>query len=60
MAVVCSKRRLLDVCLVHQYLVVAAAQVELGEELSAAEFIKELVHDWNWEHVTYHLDFNGR
>jgi hypothetical protein len=39
---------------VHQYLVIAVAQIELGEEGGAAEFIEEFLHYGNRE-----LDFDG-
>ena len=38
---------------VHQHLVVAAAQVELGEEARAQEFVKEFVDHWDRELVLH-------
>jgi hypothetical protein len=50
-AFVCSERRLVAVVGGHAHLVIAGAEVELGEELGAAKFIKQLVDDWNGEGV---------
>jgi hypothetical protein len=50
-AFVCSERRLVDVVGGHAHLVIARAEVELGEELGSAKFIKQLVDDWNGEGV---------
>jgi hypothetical protein len=53
--VVGAERRLLDVHLSHADLVVAALQIELGEEFGAALFVEQLVDDRDWEHVTADL-----
>uniref|UniRef100_A0A0A8YS60 Uncharacterized protein n=1 Tax=Arundo donax TaxID=35708 RepID=A0A0A8YS60_ARUDO len=35
----------------HPHLVIAGAEVELGEELGAVEFVEEFIHNWNGELV---------
>jgi hypothetical protein len=52
-AVVGTERRLFNVFCSHEYLVVAATQVKLGEELSVAELVEELINDRNREHVVH-------
>ena len=48
-AVVGAQRCFVDVLRVHAHLVVAAAEIKLGEERGALEFVEQLVHDWDWE-----------
>lgn len=50
-ALVCAERRLVDVVGMHPHLVVARAQIQLGEESGAAKFIEELIDDGNGELV---------
>jgi len=58
-AVVDAERRFVDVLRVHAHLVVAAAEIKLGEERGTLEFIEQLVHDWNWEQVSDGLGVQG-
>jgi hypothetical protein len=39
---------LLHIIVVHSDLVVAGAQIKLGEEDCAPKFIEKLFHHWNW------------
>jgi len=50
-AVVRVERRLVDVLRVHAHLMLAAAEVQLGEERRALEFIEQFVHNRDWEQV---------
>jgi hypothetical protein len=54
-AVMHLEHHLLDVGQVHEHLVVPAAEVKLGEEAGATEFIKQYIHHVNQEHVTDRL-----
>jgi hypothetical protein len=47
---VCAERYLLYVIWEHQHLVISGSHFELGEELCASQFIKQL-HHRNWEFV---------
>ena len=58
-AVVGAERRFVDVLRVHAHLVVAAAEIKLGEERGTLEFIEQLVHDWNWEQIADGLGVQG-
>jgi hypothetical protein len=46
-----TERRLLDVVGLHAHLMVAEAQVQLGEELGAVQFIEQFLDDWDWKLV---------
>jgi hypothetical protein len=56
---VCLEHRLLNVGRVHAYLVVAETEVELGEELDAAEFIEQFLNDENQKLVPYRGNVQG-
>lgn len=59
MAVVHSKRRLLNVRTVPPNLVAAAVEIQLGEDASALQFIKKLIDNRNWEPVFHRLGVEG-
>ena len=48
---VSAERRLGDVVRVHAHLMIARAQVELGEEARAMQLVQELIHNGNGELV---------
>jgi hypothetical protein len=52
-ATVCVECRLVDAVRVHVHLVIAAAEVKLGEEPRTAEFIHQLIDHRNWEFVLH-------
>jgi hypothetical protein len=58
-AMVHAEGGLSDVIEVHLHLVVARSQVELSEETSPMELIKELVHHWDREFVLGRLGVEG-
>ena len=55
-AVVCAERRLVEVSRIHADLMIPRAQVKLGEEPGAVEFVQELVDHWYGKSV---LDGDG-
>ena len=59
MAMVSAERRLGDVIRVHPHLVVARAQIELGEEASPVKLVKKLIDDRNREFVLGRLGVEG-
>jgi hydrogenase maturation factor len=54
-AVVCSERRLGDVVRVHQHLVIATAEIQLGEDTGTLEFVQELINHRDREFVLHGL-----
>ena len=59
MAMVSAERRLGDVIGVHPHLVVARAQIELGEEASPVKLVEKLIDDRNREFVLGRLGVEG-
>jgi hypothetical protein len=51
--VVGTKRRLRDVDVMHADLVVATAQVQLGEEARTVKLVEEFIHDQNLKHIVH-------
>jgi hypothetical protein len=51
--------RLLHVARVHAHLVIAGAEVELGEELGATQFVGKLLNHWNRELIFDCLGVQG-
>jgi hypothetical protein len=58
-SLVCPERRLLDINGVHAHLVVARAQVELGEKVGAMQLIEQLIDHRNRELVLRCLGIQG-
>ena len=54
-----AKHRFADVLRVHPHLMVAGAEVELGEETRTMELIQELVHHWDRELILGGLCIKG-
>ena len=52
-AVVCAERRLVDVGRIHADLMIPRAQVKLGEEPGAVEFVQELIDHWYGKSVLH-------
>jgi hypothetical protein len=52
---VCAEHHLVGVIRVHMHLVVAATEVELGEEPRTAEFIQQLIDHRYWELILHRL-----
>ena len=59
MTMVSAERRLGNVVGVHSHLVVARAQIELGEEASPMKLVEKLIDDRNWEFVLGRLGVEG-
>ena len=59
MAVVCAEGSLGDVVGVHPHLMVARAQIELGEEASPVKLVEKLIDDRNREFVLRRLGVEG-
>ena len=59
MAMVSAERCLGDVVGVHPHLMVARAQIELGEEASPVKLVEKLIDDWNQEFVLGRLGVEG-
>ena len=59
MAMVSAEHRLDDVIGVHPHLVVARAQIELGEEASPMKLVEKLIDDRNREFVIGRLGVEG-
>ena len=53
MAIVCAKRRLKRIRLMHPNLMVPRTKGQLGKEPSRSQFIKELVRRWDRKMVWY-------
>lgn len=47
----CVKRRLLDIRLMHVYLMIAGTKIQFRKEMGTFQFIQELIHDRNRELV---------
>jgi len=54
-----SERRLRDIIRMHPDLVVAAAEIDLGEVAGALELVEELVNDRNWKFILHGLVIEG-
>jgi hypothetical protein len=59
MPVMSPERRLGHVVGVHEHLMVATAEIQLGEEFGAPEFVEKLVDDWDWKHFTHRAGIEG-
>lgn len=57
--VVSAERCLLHICVLHQDLVIATTQIQLGEESGAAELIQQLVNHRNRKFITNRLQVQG-
>ena len=51
MSVVCTESSLCNIIRVHTDLMMPTTEIKLAEEPSAAQFIQELLHNWNGEFV---------
>jgi hypothetical protein len=51
MALVCAECRLVDIVRVHANLMVPEMEIQLGEEVGVAKFIKQFVENQNGKHV---------